>query len=86
MDNPGSHRGKAVRRAIRKAWPKLLFLPEYSPALNAFQQVFSKPKHMLRKTRARSYDAMLECIGACVKTYSFQECGNYLHNCRYGAV
>ena len=31
MDNLGSHRGKAVRRAIREAGAKLLFLPKYSP-------------------------------------------------------
>ena len=34
MDNLGSHRGKAVRRAIRAAGAKLLFLPKYSPDLN----------------------------------------------------
>ena len=31
MDNLGSHKGKAVRRAIRSAGAKLLFLPKYSP-------------------------------------------------------
>jgi hypothetical protein len=31
MDNLGSHKGKAVRRAIRQANAKLLFLPQYSP-------------------------------------------------------
>jgi DDE superfamily endonuclease len=31
MDNLGSHKGKAVRQAIRKVGAKLLFLPKYSP-------------------------------------------------------
>ena len=31
MDNLGSHKGKAVRGAIRSAGAKLLFLPKYSP-------------------------------------------------------
>ena len=31
MDNLGSHKGKAVRRAIRAAGAKLFFLPPYSP-------------------------------------------------------
>jgi putative transposase len=31
MDNPGSHKGKAIRRAIRSAGAKLFFLPKYSP-------------------------------------------------------
>ena len=34
MDNLGSHRGKAVRRAIRQAGAKLFFLPKYSPDLH----------------------------------------------------
>jgi putative transposase len=33
-DNLGSHRGKAVRKAIRSAGARLLFLPKYSPDLN----------------------------------------------------
>lgn len=33
MDNLGSHKGKAVRRAIRQAGAKLFFLPKYSPDL-----------------------------------------------------
>src|SRR5260370_41099647 len=31
IDNLGSHKGKAVRRAIRTAGAKLFFLPAYSP-------------------------------------------------------
>ncbi len=34
MDNLGSHKGKAVRRAIRQAGARLFFLPKYSPDLN----------------------------------------------------
>ncbi len=45
MDNLGSHRGKAVRDAIRKTGARLLFLPKYSPDLNPIEQVFSKLKH-----------------------------------------
>ena len=34
LDNLGSHKGKAVRAAIRSAEAHLLFLPPYSPDLN----------------------------------------------------
>ena len=34
LDNLGSHKGTAVRRAIRAAGARLLFLPPYSPDLN----------------------------------------------------
>ena len=51
MDNLGSHKGKAVRRAIRSAGAKLFFLPKYSPDLNPIEQVFAKLKHLLRNAR-----------------------------------
>lgn len=38
MDNLGSHKGKAVQQAIRKAGARLLFLPPYSPDLNPIEQ------------------------------------------------
>ena len=34
LDNLGSHKGKAVRHAIRNAGARLWFLPPYSPDLN----------------------------------------------------
>jgi transposase len=86
MDNLGSHRGKAVRNAIRKTGAKLLFLPKYSPDLNPIEQVFSKLKHGLRKAKARSCDAVLAAIGGLLGCYTPQECANYLRNCGYGSV
>ena len=86
MDNLGSHRGKAVRKAIRKAGAKLLFLPKYSPDLNPIEQVFSKLKHMLRKAQARSYDGLLDAINWLLDSYDPHECRNYLRNSGYGVV
>jgi putative transposase len=37
MDNLGSHKGKAIRQAIRSAGAKLFFLPKYSPDLNPIE-------------------------------------------------
>ena len=52
MDNFSSHKGPAIRRAIRCAGAKLILLPEYSPDLNPIEQVFAKLKHLLRKACA----------------------------------
>jgi len=54
MDNLGSHKGKAVRQAIRAAGAKLLFLPKYSPDLNPIEQLFAKLKHQLRNAAERT--------------------------------
>ena len=64
IDNLGSHKGKAVRRAIRAAGAKLFFLPPYSPDLNPIEQVFAKLKTLLRKAAERTVEATWRRIGA----------------------
>lgn len=86
MDNLGSHRGKAVRRSIRQAGAKLFFLPRYSPDLNPIEQVFAKLKHLLRKTAARSTEALWQAIGPLLERFSPKECANYFRNSGYAAV
>jgi len=85
MDNLGSHRGKLVRRAIRSAGARLLFLPKYSPDLNPIEQVFAKLKHLLRKAQPRSYDALLAAIAELLDAFRPDECANYLRNSGYAA-
>ena len=83
MDNLGSHKGKAVRRAIRSAGAKLFFLPKYSPDLNPIEQVFAKLKHLLRKAAARTIETVVAAIGELLDTFTPQECANYLANAGY---
>jgi transposase len=83
-DNLGSHKGKAVRHAIRQAGARLLLLPKYSPDLNPIEQVFAKLKHLLRKAAARSREAVCDTIGKLLDTYTPAECANYFRNSGYG--
>jgi transposase len=62
MDNLGSHKGEAVRQAIRSAGAKLFFLPKYSPDLNPIEQVFAKLKHLLRKAAARTLETVVAAV------------------------
>jgi len=84
MDNLGSHKGDAVRRAIRSAGAKLFFLPKYSPDLNPIEQVFAKLKHLLRKAAARTLEAVLAAIGQLLGSYTAQECASYIAHAGYG--
>lgn len=84
MDNLGSHKGKAVRQAIRSAGARLLFLPKYSPDLNPIEQVFSKLKHLLRKAAVRTPETVSSCIAQLLNSYTSQECENYFKNDGYG--
>jgi len=83
MDNLGSHKGKAVRKAIRAAGAKLIFLPKYSPDLNPIEQVFAKLKHLLRKAAPRSFDQICDAIAIILEAFQPQECQNYLSNAGY---
>ncbi len=83
LDNLGSHKGKAVRQAIRAAGAKLFFLPKYSPDLNPIEQVFAKLKHLLRKAAARSVEAVCTAIGQLLGRFTAQECANYFRHAGY---
>lgn len=83
MDNLGSHKGAAIRRAIRSAGAKLFFLPKYSPDLNPIEQVFAKLKHLLRKAAVHSFEAVSAAIGRLLDDYTAAECLNYLRNSGY---
>jgi transposase len=86
MDNLGSHKGKAVRHAIRAVGARLLFLPPYSPDLNPIEQVFAKLKTLLRKAAERSVDTVWKRIGMLLDRFPPQECANYLRNSGYPAT
>jgi transposase len=86
MDNLGSHKGKAVRRAIRAVGARLIFLPPYSPDLNPIEQVFAKLKTLLRKAAERTVEATWRRIGTLLGAFSPQECANYLRNAGYASV
>ena len=86
MDNLGSHKSKAVRRAIRQAGAHLLFLPPYSPDLNPIEQVFAKLKTLLRKAAERTVEATWRRIGQLLDHFSPTECANYLTNSGYASI
>ena len=86
MDNLGSHKGRAVRGAIRAVRAHLLFLPPYSPDLNPIEQVFAKLKHMLRAASERTVETTWRRIGSLLDRFTAQECANYLTNAGYAST
>jgi transposase len=83
LDNLGSHKGAAVRRAIRQTGAHLLFLPPYSPDLNPIERVFAKLKTLLRKADERSIAAVWHRIGALLPFFSPSECASYISHAGY---
>jgi transposase len=87
MDNLGSHKGRAIRAAIRAAKAKLFFLPAYSPDLNPIEQAFAKMKTLLRKADARTIAQTWRTIGrALLDCFTPTECANYFKNAGYASA
>lgn len=86
MDNLGSHKGKAVRHAIRATGARLLFLPPYSPDLNPIEQVFAKLKHLMRNAAERTVETTWRRVGTLLDRFPAAECANYLVNSGYASA
>jgi len=76
-DNFSSHKVKGIKELIEARSARILYLPPYSPDLNPIEQVFAKLKAFLRKTMARSFDALWKTIGSILPLFSAYECRNY---------
>lgn len=74
------------RDDIRSVGAHRIFLPAYSSDLNPIEQVFSKLKALLRKARARTFDAVSDSIGDLLNKFSPTECANYLSNSGYASI
>jgi transposase len=85
LDNLGSHKGEAVRAAIRAVGARLIFLPPYSPDLNPIEQVFAKLKHLMRRATERTVEATWKRSGELLNRFLPDECGRYLQNSGYAS-
>lgn len=86
FDNLSSHKGAAVRRAIRGAGAHRLLLPPYSPDLNPIEMAFSKLKTLLRKADERSTEAVWKRIGSLVDQVTCADCINFFKHAGYGSA
>ena len=80
MDNLPAHKVAGVREAVEAA--RLLYLPPYSPGLNAIELAFSKLERLPAgppSARARGWGT---ASGVC-PTSSPRECRNYFRHCGY---
>lgn len=67
MDNLSSHKVSGVRKLIEKAKAELLYLPPYSPDLNPIEKAWAKLKQLLRRTKARTREALEAAISEALK-------------------
>jgi transposase len=64
LDNLSVHKTAAARAAVEAAGCELRFLPAYSPDFNPIELIFSQLKAHLRGAAARTFDRLVDAIGA----------------------
>jgi len=85
-DNLSSHKMARVRAALEARGAIILFLPAYSPDHNPIEQLFAKPKSVVRRLAPRSRDALSDAVRHALQLVTANECANYLANKGYGQL
>jgi transposase len=83
LDNVATHKVAGVEEAIEARGARAVFLPAYSPDFNPIEQLFSKLKSFLRKTKARTVDELWRAITSFIEGVSKGECKAFLANSGY---
>ena len=84
-DNLSVHKSPRAAEALAERGAWVLFLPKYSPDLNPIEMAFAKLKTLLRKVKARTYDALWRAVGDICNLFEPDECWNYLKDAGYVA-
>ena len=83
MDNLSSHKSQRVSDAIKRAGCTLVYLPPYSPDLNPIENMWSKIKACLRKTGARTFEALVDAVRNALLAVTPEDCEGYFEHCGY---
>jgi transposase len=83
MDNLQVHKSNRVRELIEGRGCSLVFLPSYSPDFNPIEEAFSKVKAILRKAKARSFEALVGATGGALSLVSEQDALGFFAHCGY---
>ena len=86
MDNLSSHKGGRVREPVEGRGCELLYLPPYSPDLNPIEEAFAKLKTLLRKTGARTREALVEAMGRALDAVTASDARGFFEHRGYRAT
>jgi transposase len=86
MDNLSAHKGSRVREIVEGRGCELLYLPPYSPDFNPIEQAFSKLKGLLRKSGARTREALVEAMGRALEAVSTSDARGFFEHRGYHAA
>jgi transposase len=85
-DNLAAHKQRSVREAIEAKGCQVLFLPHYSPEFNPIEEAWSKVKALLRKSAARTREALHEAIHQAIGRISPADAQGWFSHSGYSAA
>lgn len=80
MDNAPIHRPADVRSLCERFGHIILYLPPYSPFLNPIENMFSKWKEGVRRSRVVDEPALMEVIEHGATLITANDCGSYFRH------
>jgi transposase len=83
MDNLTAHKGERVRELIEGRGCQLIYLPPYSPDFNPIEEAFAKIKGLVRKSEARSREALVDAIGKGISMVTAEDARGFFAHCGY---
>ena len=86
MDNLSAHKDSQALDLLKSAGVAVRFLPAYSPDLNPIELMWSKVKALLRKTEARTNEALLLAIGDALSQVTPKDATNWFTHCGYSFI
>jgi transposase len=85
MDNLPAHKVAGVRQTIEACGAELRYLPPYSPDLNPIENAFAKLKAHVRKSAARTIDALEQAAANALPQFKPDQCANFFAHAGYGS-
>jgi len=86
MDNLSAHKDAEALRLLEEAGVKVRFLPAYSPDYNPIELMWNKVKNHLRKTAARTNEALILAIGDALAQITQKDATHWFAHCGYGFI
>ena len=78
-------KGERVRELVEERGAELLFLPAYWPDFSPIEEAFSKLKALLRRTRVRTREALIEAMGRALDAITPEDAKGFFTHCGHAA-
>ena len=83
IDNLNVHKREETERLISARGARLQFLPPYSSDLNPIELCWAKVKTVLRKLKARTFDALVTALGVAFESITPNDMRAWFAHCGY---